>query len=184
VAGSGAATEEVADGAAPPVDLRSEGAGSALGAPDEGFDRGGRGPAFTVTLCVGRLIEVRIFHLSALETISRLSHRIVTEAGARPSVILGDYRRTRPFSQSVGDAWSRAMRGFNDNVAWSAILLARSNDTFNLQVERVVRCAGNPGRRLFYDERELRDWVAQRATAAELSRVDQIVCEGPGARSV
>ena len=138
MAGSGAATEEVADSSAPRKDLRSEGAGrSALGPADEGLDRGGRGPAFTVTLCVGRLIEVRIFHLSALDTISRLSHRIATEADARPSAILGDYRRTRPFSQSVGDAWSRAMRGFNESVAWSAILLA--------PIERDVQPAGRAG---------------------------------------
>jgi hypothetical protein len=167
VEGPGAATEEV----------RAEGASAAVRPLDDGFDRGERGPAFTVNLCVGRLLEVRIFYLSGPDTLSRLSQRMVTfaKAGAAPAVIFGDYTLASPFSQMVGDAWSRAMRGFNESVAWSALLLARSNETFNLQIERVVRCAGNPGRRLFYDGPELREWVAQRATQAELMRVDELL---------
>jgi hypothetical protein len=150
-------------------------------ARDDCVDRTERGTAFTVDLCVGRLVEVRVFQLSGLDALAKLSNRIVTFAGAgpAPAVIVGDYTHARPFSQTVGDAWSRAMRGFNESVAWSALLLARSNETFNLQIERVVRCAGNPGRRLFYEGRELRDWVAERATAAELVRVETLLRDWP-----
>ncbi|HEY4015040.1 MAG TPA: hypothetical protein VGM06_16970 [Polyangiaceae bacterium] len=136
--------------------------------------------SFTVGRYVGRLVEIRLFHLGSVDTIAELSRLIAGEARSAQAltVIFGDYRRTRPFSQEVGDAWSRAMRGFNESVAWSAILLARSNETFNLQIERVVRCAVHPARRLFWDARELREWVGPRATAAELSRLDPLLRDG------
>ena len=171
---TGVATEEVS-GVACPRDPRSE-----RDEPPEGsIDAAELHPAFTVQRHVDRLVEVQIFQLRGIVTLDEVSRRIVAAARATPTpaVIFGDYRRARPFSQTVGDAWARAMRGFNEHLAWSALLLARSNETFNLQVERVVRCAGNPGRRLFCDAWELRAWVAQRATSAELLRIDQLVNE-------
>ncbi len=176
--GSGVATEETAtDGASSLVELRrADLAGPSL---DNGFDADEAIPGFTVRRRVGRLIEIRVRHLRAVEQLHEMSAHVVREAHKAPSrpIIFGDYRWTSPFSQDVGDEWSRSMRGFNESVAFSAILLARANVTFNLQIERVVRCAGNPGRRLFYDALQLHDWVAERATTPEVTRVAQLLRE-------
>jgi hypothetical protein len=51
------------------------------------------------------------------------------------------------------------MRKANGWIARSAILVDPSNMMFNLQVERVVRCAGNPTRRVFADLEELQNWL-------------------------
>lgn len=56
--------------------------------------------------------------------------------------------------------WSRAMRRNNGSIGRSALLLDPANAMYNLQVERVVQCAGSPARRLFADIEELRDWVS------------------------
>jgi hypothetical protein len=138
------------------------------------------GPAFTVRRRVGRLLEIRILHLRHVDQLLTLSTTILKEARALPSraIVFGDFRRTRPFSQDVADRWSRDMRGYNVGLALSGILLAPWNATFNLQIERVIRCAGNPWRRTFYDVRELRSWVAIRATSDELERLDHLLSLG------
>jgi hypothetical protein len=159
-------------------------AGGVFGAPGEDAGQDGNledpGPAFTVRRRVGRLLEIRVLHLRHVDQLLRLSTTILNEARALPSrtIVFGDYRRTLPFSQDVADRWSRDMRGYNVGLALSAILLAPSNATFNLQIERVIRCAGNPWRRTFYDVRELRDWVATRATRDELAQLDELLSPG------
>jgi len=51
------------------------------------------------------------------------------------------------------------MRKANGSIARSAILVDPSNTMFNLQIERVVHCAGNPTRRLFADLEGLHNWL-------------------------
>jgi hypothetical protein len=134
-------------------------------------------PDFQVCLRVGRLLEIQVWHLEGPEQQRGLSECIMREARRAPSrpIIFADYRKTSPFPQAVGDAWARAMRSFKDHFAYSAILLAPSNETFNLQLERVARCADNPRRRLFREKRELYDWLAERTTAPELARLAQLL---------
>lgn len=75
------------------------------------------------------------------------------------AVICADYRNAAPLQYGIADAWSRAMRKANDSIARSAILIDPSNTMFNLQLERVVHCAGNPRRRLFTRREELCNWL-------------------------
>jgi hypothetical protein len=51
------------------------------------------------------------------------------------------------------------MRESNRGIVRSGLLIDPANTMFNLQVERVVRCALNPARRLFDNIDELRDWL-------------------------
>jgi hypothetical protein len=138
------------------------------------------GPPFALCSGVGRLIEVRLWHLFCASDLLAMSASM--DGAARqlssPAIIIADHRRGRPFSAGVADEWSRCMRGFKANVLLSAILLEPNNGTYNLQFERVVRCSVNPARRVFYDARELLGWIAQVATDVELRRVDEILADG------
>jgi hypothetical protein len=108
--------------------------------------------------------------------LSDVASRFYEQAGAlQPSVIFADYRAAQPFSQAVADDWSRTMRSFNGSIARSAILLDPGNETFNLQFQRVVRCAGSAARRWFADAAELRSWLRDVLTDAELARVDDLL---------
>jgi hypothetical protein len=125
---------------------------------------------------VGRLFELQLAAAPSLAGLVGVTARMAEEARARASaVIFADYRVGLPFPQAIADQWSRSMRALNGNVARSAILVDPRNETFNLQLERVVRCAGLAERRCFADPAELRGWLRDVLTDFELTRVDELL---------
>jgi hypothetical protein len=115
------------------------------------------------------LIEIRVRRLDDVAAVASLSAGVVqavrqVDCGA---VLWGDYRGASPISATVASAWSRDMRHVNRSIARSGILLDPANEMFNLQVVRVVQCAGNPSRKLFTDPRELLAWLRDDLSADE-----------------
>ncbi len=135
------------------------------------------GESFTVHRQVGRLIELQIGDIGFADEVAALRDALLAASASLegPSLLVADHRSAGPFPQEVGDAWSRAMRRYNGSVERSAILLRRDNETFNLQMARVVRCAGSPRRRWFYDPAEVRTWLAEVMTPAEVARLDEFL---------
>jgi hypothetical protein len=118
---------------------------------------------------VGRLVEVRVLRLGNLMDVESLAAAVfdaVQRAGSE-AVIYSDCRGATPLTGEVANALSQAMRQANGSIARSGILLDSSNTMFNLQVERIVHCAGNEQRRLFTDADELRDWLDGTVTETE-----------------
>jgi hypothetical protein len=139
--------------------------------------RGTSCDAFDVRGSVGRLVELRVMDLSHPDDVAALSASIASvaaPAGARV-LLFADYRSAAPFAQSIADAWSLAMRRSNTKVLRSAILLDPANETFNLQIARVIRCAGLATRRSFEEPAELRDWLGEVATPLERDRIDELL---------
>jgi hypothetical protein len=132
---------------------------------------------FIVKSVVGRLVELQVFELALPEDVAVLNAALLAAVSsfATSVVLLADHRRARPFPHEVGDAWSRGMRMANPRVIRSGILLDPANETFNLQMARVVRCAGSPRRRWFDVPSDLRAWLADVATPCELARVDELL---------
>jgi hypothetical protein len=117
----------------------------------------------------GRIVEVRVRRLADVGEVEALNEQVmaaVRRAGPG-AVICADHRLVGPLSREVADAWARGMRGANGAIARGGLLLDPANAMFNLQVERVVHCAGNPARRLFSDVEELRSWVSAVLTEPE-----------------
>jgi hypothetical protein len=133
--------------------------------------------SFALDSRAGRLIEISIAGSLGAADVVALDGHLLREASNKSArfVIFADYRHAKPFTQPIASAWTRCMRAFNEHVACSAILLDRANETFNLRFERVVRCACNPSRRIFYEVHELRDWLALGSTGAELTRLDELI---------
>jgi hypothetical protein len=118
---------------------------------------------------VGRIVEVRPRRLADRSDVESLKADVfaaLQRAGPR-AVICADYRGAKPLSEQMANAWSRAMRCTNPAIARSVLLLNPSNTIFNLQLERVVHCAGTSTRRLFADIDELRRWVEGDLTQPE-----------------
>jgi hypothetical protein len=118
---------------------------------------------------VGRLVEIRIEPLTSVDRVESLNCAVfgaLRNAGPG-AIICADHRRASPLSVEVADAWSRGMRAANDKIARSAVLVDPANSTYNLQLERVVRCALSPTRRLFSDPAELLEWMQDALTDAE-----------------
>jgi hypothetical protein len=124
---------------------------------------------FSARVRVGRLIEMRVGRLAHLADIDALkaSAAAAMRLAGPPFVICADHRFASPVSTDLADPWSRAMRSVNRNLGRSAILLHPANTTFNLQIQRVVQCAGSDARRVFTDRKELLDWLDVRLTEAE-----------------
>ncbi len=118
---------------------------------------------------VGRVVEVRVRRLADRREVEALNAEVFASirAAGKGAVICADHRSVGPLSREVADAWSRGMRGANGGIVRGGLLLDPANTMYNLQVERVVHCAGNSARRLFVDIGALRDWVGEALTEAE-----------------
>jgi hypothetical protein len=130
----------------------------------------------------GRLVEVRITRLRSLADIESLHAAVyaaVLSAGPA-AVVCADHRLASPLlSRELADAWSRGMRKANRSVGRSAILLHPANTTFNLQLERIVECAGHAGRRVFTEREGLFRWLDGGLTEAEQERLRVFLSDGP-----
>jgi len=129
-------------------------------AAQSGHSRANRSVTFARSR-VGRVVEIRVWGVPNLVEIQALRASVdaaVYRAGDG-AVICADYRRASPLSRAVANALARAMRTSIQAIARSAALLEPANAMFNLQVERVVRCAGSPVHRLFADPEELTRWL-------------------------
>lgn len=140
---------------------------------ETGFGIGSWSAGSFARVRVGRIVEVhagQLAHLTDVASFSAAVFAALYRAGPG-AVICADYRDATPFTGEVANAWSRAMRRTNASIARSAILLDPSNTMYNLQLERVVHCAGSEDRRLFKDADELCDWLDGILTKSELEAV-------------
>ncbi len=121
----------------------------------------GAGDASFVRGRTGRIIEVRISHLTDVVEVEKLELELAAAVGhaERGAVICADCRNGRPLSPQIAKAVSRAMNRTNQIVTRSALLLDPSNELFNLQMQRIVRCSFNPERRVFRNVKELQSWI-------------------------
>jgi hypothetical protein len=133
----------------------------------------------------GRIVEVRVGRLARLADVQSLnaSFFAAVARGGPGAVICADFRNATPFSGEIANVWSQAMRRANDCIARSALLLDPSNTMFNLQLERVVRCAGNDDRRLFTHADELCNWLNTALTHAEREALRALLLPADGQRA-
>ena len=129
---------------------------------------------------VGRLVEVRLGRLAGLADFE--SHHANVLSALRSAgpgfVVCADHRSASPVPSDVADSWSRAMRRGNGSLTRSAILLNPANTTFNLQIQRVIQCAGSDARRVFMDRQELQEWLDGRLSDAERVAL-RVFLDGP-----
>jgi hypothetical protein len=127
-------------------------------------------------LRVGRLIEVRppqgLVSLVEVEAFVADVLAAMRQAGGR-ALLCSDYRGASPLLPEVTGPWAHAMRKSNEYLLRSAVLVDPANTMFNLQIERVVRCADDRGlRRIFTDRGRLGEWMSEAATDAERRAID------------
>lgn len=126
-----------------------------------------------------RFTQVRVGHLIAVRAPPGLTSLVDVRAFTTdvltavretdgPALLCADYRRASPVVPEAASPWADTMRNANAHLIRSAVLVEPSNAIFNLQIERVVRCAGGDARRrIFADLAELCDWMRDASTEAE-----------------
>ena len=91
------------------------------------------------------------------------------------AVICSDWRAVDIFAPAVADAILDMLNGTNRRVLRGGILLNSEKATFNLQVERVLRDAGNPARKCFRDASKLQEWLSDSLEPAEYLEVGRFL---------
>ncbi|HXX66401.1 MAG TPA: hypothetical protein VEK07_04415 [Polyangiaceae bacterium] len=71
------------------------------------------------------------------------------------------------------------MRKANTEILRSGLLVDPANTMFNLQIERIVRCAINPERRLFTKREELNDWIGDVLSEPERQALGHLFSSNP-----
>jgi hypothetical protein len=132
---------------------------------------------YEVEVRVGRLIEARFMSLADVDEVGRFE-RAMGDAFAAVqgrSVVCADWRRANILPPPVAERLMALLQRGNPHVERSAILLAQKHATFNLQVERLVREAGNPARRTFRDAAAMVTFLGETLTPAEKARAAEFL---------
>jgi hypothetical protein len=140
-----------------------------------GAGASGRGSSFA-RVRAGRIVEIRVRSLVDLDDLASFcmnTGSTIREAGPR-AVVCADHRSATPLSGDVADEWSRRIRQGNAaHTKTSAVLLDPANALYNLQVERIMQCAGKQVR-LFPTLDELTAWLGATLTDAEKATVREL----------
>jgi hypothetical protein len=129
----------------------------------------------------GKLITARVFELKTLAHADEYSQTLAKQVARIPPairpVLCADHRPVAIYSQPVADRLSELFAQMNTRLQRVAILVAPSNATLTLQLNRIVREAGYENRRVFFESAEAMSWLKPALDVAELRRADQFLHE-------
>jgi len=135
---------------------------------------------------VGRLLEIRAdagyrTPLDVDALFAQIAQATARLAADRLHVTIVDWRNCPIMSPEAAERMGFHMRARNAHTERSAAL-ARSNAPLQvLQFLRVIRDAGLPDRRLFFEEAELIDWLGEVLSPPEGQRLREFLAEAPQA---
>lgn len=133
----------------------------------------------TCEIRVGRLLEIRVEAYRTVADVEAMMRsiggRILTlPLGQRP-VIAADWRPVTIFSQDVAEIATTMLTTFNPRVERSGILIGQGHPTTLLQTMRIVRDACHPMRRVFDSPDEMKAWLGEVLSPAELARLEEFL---------
>jgi hypothetical protein len=139
------------------------------------------GPTPLVERLVGKLLVTRVGQLRSTEEWVTFSRRFfaAVEASPGPVVVCADYRAMQLIDDATATTVIQDLRRGNARVLRSAFLLPVGSSTVRLQVDRLLREAGNPERRTCSDPAEAKAWLGLRLDAAERAALDRFLASLP-----
>jgi hypothetical protein len=128
---------------------------------------------------VGRLCEARFVTPVTVEETHALiaGVRQLFAATTGPVVFCCDARKLPLFPPEVADLLTALMRADNPRVERTGLVSGPSS-VFGLQIERMFREAGNPGRRAFRARADLEAWLGEVLNKAEIARMRSFLDAG------
>ena len=132
---------------------------------------------FRIEQSVGKLLEIQVANLASLEEMNQFRTQVMEAVVHAPgkAVAVVDLRQPRIFAPEVASALEEMLKRANPKIDRSAVLLARDHAVFSLQLERIIRDAGNPSRRTFRDADQLKAWLKDALTVPEQVRLDRFL---------
>lgn len=129
--------------------------------------------SYRIGTSVGRLIEARVFSLGNAADADRysrdLGEEVARHAGRTP-VLCADHRPVTIYPQPVTDRLVELFQHMNERLRCVAIVVAPTNATMFLQLDRLVREAGFARRRVFRDPEHALAHLAEDLDQHELAR--------------
>jgi hypothetical protein len=142
-------------------------------APLQDRPQDARTQPYVVQRLAGKLIGVRVGELRTVADCRDYANRVRGLAAERPGsiVICADYRRLRLMDKEVAEAALDGLRDLNPLLNRSALLPPADAPALRLQMERLLRDARNPGRRICTDAAEVRAWLSSCLDSTEQARL-------------
>lgn len=138
----------------------------------------------TAQVTVGRLLEIRV--ASGLRTAADVDAHFVSIAQAlqaipkgQQHVTVADWRSCPVMSPEAAHSFARQIAQYNARTERSAALANQEAPVTVLQFMRVIREAGLPDRKLFFNADELQTWVGEILSEAERERLREFLAESP-----
>ncbi|CAN5446191.1 hypothetical protein BH09MYX1_BH09MYX1_04530 [soil metagenome] len=130
---------------------------------------------WSIERSVGRLVEIRIWSpVSIEETIAwQRAHDDVIAAIGGPYVCLVDLVDATVFPQEVVDAYVATMK--NEPLLIRTATLLNQSPTLGMQIQRMIKEADHPDRRVFRDAGELAEWLDKVLDDRERERLNRVL---------
>lgn len=131
---------------------------------------------------VGRLCLARFVPPFDVKQVDKLAQEIRDILGRlpKPAIFCNDTRRVQVFPPDVSERIVAMLKSDNPRVERSAVVIGNSS-VFGLQIERMFREAGNPGRRVFRSVEAITTWLDETLTPLERERMRAHLAEDKGA---
>jgi hypothetical protein len=138
---------------------------------------------YTIENRAGRLIEARVFQLLSARDADEYSDALA--AALRPHstktpVLCADHRPVAIYPQGAADKLSERFQSNNSRFERIAIVVAPTNATLLMQLDRITREARFPNRRVFQEPRGALEHLAPGLDPAELDRAGEFLREASG----
>lgn len=135
-----------------------------------------------VEMRVGRLLEVRAILPIRLEEIPAIVDgvRRIFERAPRMVVAILDARSYGVEPPAATDHFIETIKRDNPRIERSAFLIEPDQSLLGLQLDRMIREAGNPNRRLFRDIEAATAFLRPSLTVQESARLDEFLASRAG----
>ncbi|MBX3197714.1 MAG: hypothetical protein KF850_15370 [Labilithrix sp.] len=146
-----------------------------------------RDPRYLIQNRAGRLIEARVFDLRTRDDVDAYSHdlgiQVMRMPGSVRPILCADHRRVAVYSQPAADRLVELFTHMNARLERVAVVVARSNATLAMQLQRIVREAAYHARRVVYDAEDAHAHLAPVLAPDELACMRDFLDEAPDAPS-
>jgi hypothetical protein len=139
------------------------------------------GAAFSIRNDYGRVIEARVFALRNAGDADEYARSLASVVAQLPTstrpILCADHRPVVVYAPTVADRLTELFHAMNTRLERIAILVARTNATLAMQLERIVREAQFENRRVFYDVHDAVAFLQPSLSAMETARIESFLGE-------
>jgi hypothetical protein len=142
-------------------------------------------------MTMGRLLEIRVSSgFRTIEEVDAMFRRVasVVASHLRGSgmnaqdslrhVTIADWRKCVLMSTEAATRLQEGMARSNSNVIRAAALASRESPSAVMQFLRIIRDSQHDGRKLFFEEEQVVQWLGEVLTLTETARLRQFLREG------